>query len=245
MLRGVATATSELLAQSKRLETLAANLADADTPGYRADRLDEQTFSNILLDRIDQGSTQVGPIELGPVMSRPSVDLATGPIEQTGRALDVALTGPGFFVVQSPSGLQYTRRGAFQQDASGRLVSLEGWPVLGQNGPIAGAGPLRITDTGQVMSGQQVVGQLQVVGFPTGTTFDRRAGTYLVPTGGGAAQPIANAPLLAGHLEGSNVDLTTTVTDMMAASRSYQAAQKALTTQDAALGTLIQQVNGQ
>src|SRR5579875_2467856 len=70
MLRGVATATSELLAQSKRLETLAANLADADTPGYRADRLDEQTFSSILLDRIDQGSTQVGPIELGPVMSR-------------------------------------------------------------------------------------------------------------------------------------------------------------------------------
>ena len=244
MLRGIAIATSELLAQSQRLDTIASNLAEVDTPGYRADRMTEQTFRQLYLDRIDQGATAVGPLELGPVMSRPDIDLTPGPVEETGRPLDVALTGQGFFVVQTPNGERYTRRGAFHQDAAGRLVSLEGWPVLGQNGPISASGPLSIGPSGQVLSGSQVVGRLRVVGFPAGTQFTREAGTYLAAEQGGTAQPLPNAGLLPGHLEGSNVDLTTTMTDLIAASRLYQAAQRALSTQDQALGRLIEQTNG-
>lgn len=244
MLRGVATATAQLLAEGKQLETLAANLADVNTPGYRQDQVNEQTFGQLLVDRIGQNTTALGSLSLGPVMSRPQIDLTPGPIEQTGRPLDAALTGNGFFVVQSPTGLLYTRRGAFHQDGTGRLVSLEGWPVLGQNGPITSNGPLSIGSNGQVLSDNQVVGQLRVETFPAATVFGRQAGTYLVPQQGATGQPVATPGILGGHLEGSNVDLTTTMTDIMAATRSYQAAQKALITQDKALKTLIQQVNG-
>ena len=240
LLRGIYIATAQLRAQSFRLETLAANLTQVETPGYRQDRLTEQTFARLLLDRIDQGEETVGPLELGPIFSRPTIDLSAGPVEATDRPLDVAILGPGFFVVQSPAGPRYTRRGTFRQDETGRLVSLEGWPVLGQNGPIAAAGPLRIMSTGQVLANDQPVGQLQVVTFAEGTTFTRHGGTYLTPEGG-APRPVAAPQLLPGHVEGSNVDLTTTMTDLIAAARSYQAAQRALLAHDAILARLIQQ----
>jgi len=243
MLRGVAVATSQLLAQSKRLETLAANLAEVDTPGYRQDQISEQTFSELLVERISRDPAVVGPLGLGSVMSRPNVDLSAGPIDPTDRPLDVALTGPGFFAVQAPDGLRYTRRGAFQQDGNGQLTSLEGWPVLGVAGPIRGKDKLSILPTGEVRSGDQVVGRLRIVDFPKGTEFDRPGGTYLVPTAGSVGQTEANSELLVGHLEGSNVDLTSTMTGVIAATRSYQAAQKALVTEDNALDRLIQEVN--
>lgn len=243
MLRGIATATAQLLAQSKRIDILAANLAEVDTPGYRADRMTEQTFAELLLDRIDRAQSSVGTLEIGPVLSRPTVDLSAGPVEQTNRALDVALTGDGFFVVQAPDGLRYTRRGAFSQDAAGRLVSLEGWPVLGQQGPIAGPGPLKIGPDGQVLADGRPIGRLQIVTFPAGTEFARVGGTYLAPPAGTAVQQVASPSLLPGYLEGSNVDLTTTMTDLIAASRSYEAAQRALVTQDDALGRLISEID--
>jgi flagellar basal-body rod protein FlgF len=243
MLRGVAIATSQLVAQNLRLETLAANLADVDTPGYRQDRIEEQAFSRLLLDRIGAGEATIGGLDIASVMSRPTVDLTPGPIDATDRPLDVAITGDGFFVVQAPDGLRYTRRGAFRLDGQGQLTSLEGWPVLGQTGPLRAAGPVSILPTGEVTAGGQVLGRLQIVTFPPGTAFDRRDGTYLVPAGGAAGQVVANPRLLPGHLEGSNVDLATTMTDVIAATRSYQAAQKALVTEDDALGRLIDQVN--
>jgi flagellar basal-body rod protein FlgF len=243
MLRGIATATAQLLAQSTRIDVLAANLAAVDTPGYRADRMTEQTFAALLLNRIDQSHNAVGTLEIGPVNSRPTVDLSAGPVEQTNRALDVAITGDGFFVVQAPDGVRYTRRGTFSQDSTGRLVSLEGWPVLGQQGPIAGPGPLQITPDGQVISRGRPIGRLRIVGFPRGTEFTRAGGTYLVPPPGTAGQQVASPGLLPGYLEGSNVDLTTTMTDLISASRSYEAAQRALTTQDNALGRLISAID--
>lgn len=241
MLRGVAISTSELQAQSLRLQTLAANLANVDTPGYRQDQVVSQTFEQLLLDRLGKDAETVGSLELATVLSRPTIDLTPGPVESTGRALDVALTGPGFFVVQAPDGLRYTRHGAFRQDAEGRLVSIEGWPVLGQNGPIAAQDPLRIDSSGRVLADDQAVGQLQVVTFAPETVLARRDGTYLVPEEDGAGTPVAEPEILAGYIEGSNVDLTTTMTELMAATRAYQAAQRALLAHDETLTRLIQQ----
>ncbi len=243
MLRGIATATAQLLAQSKRIDILAANLAEVDTPGYRADQMTEQTFAQLLLDRIDQTQSSVGTLQIGPVISRPTVDLSAGPVDQTNRALDVAITGDGFFVVQGPDGPRYTRRGAFSQDSAGRLVSVDGWPVLGHQGPIAGPGPLKIDPDGLVLSNGRPIDRLQVVTFPSGTEFARAGGTCLVPPPGTVGQQVALPVLLPGYLEGSNMDLTTTVTDLISASRSYQAAQRALMTQDNALGRLISEID--
>ncbi len=243
MLRGVATAASQLIAQGMRLKSLAGNMAEVDTPGFRQDRTSEQSFASLLLSRLDQQDGAVGRIELGPVMSRPDIDLSSGPMDQTGRPLDAAITGSGFYTVQAPDGPRFTRRGAFHQDGSGKLVTVEGWPVLGVGGPITGAGPLSISSGGQVSSNGRAVGQLRIATFPAGTKFERREGTYLVPSDGASATDVQAPQLLPGYLEGSNVDLTSTMTDMLEATRSYQAAQKALMTQDGALSKLINEVN--
>jgi len=241
MLRGVALTTSQLLAEGQRLKDLAANLANLDTPGYLQDQTAEAVFKRMLLDRMSQGSTGIGGLDLGPVVGRAQIDLSSGPIEQTNRKLDVAIEGTGFFAVQAPDGIRYTRHGSFQQDATGRLVSSEGWPVLGVNGPITANGPTTISANGQVLVSGKAVGQLQIDTFPTGTQFDRREGTYLVPRG---ATPVASgARVLSGFLEGSNVDLTTTMSAVLAATRSYEAAQKALVTQDNQVGRLIDDVS--
>jgi flagellar basal-body rod protein FlgG len=244
MLRGVATATSQLIAQGLRLKALAANLANVDSPGYRQDQLTEQSFDDIFLARLDQVSQQVGTLSLGTEMSAPIVDLSQGPLESTGRGLDLAISGPGLFAVQSPGGVEYTRRGAFHQDASGRLVSLEGWSVLGQRGPIAANGPLSVTSTGDVVAGGRIIDRLQIANLPAGAALSRRDGTYVVPEATDTpVGTVATPQVMAGYLEGSNVDLTSTMTDLLAATRSYQAAQQALTSQDTALSHLIDETN--
>jgi len=247
MLRGIGIGDAQLAAQGVRLEMLASNLAQVDTPGYCQDQMSEKTFSDVLLNRIDSGIDQnhsaVGPLSLGETMSQPSIDLSPGPIESTGRPLDVAVAGGGFFVVQAPDGLRYTRRGAFHQNGQGQLVSLEGWPVLGQKGPMSGSTPLSISQSGQVSSGTQVIDQLRVVTFPNNAALVRKDGTYLVPANTAVPQAVTTPNILTGTLEGSNVDLSSMITNMMAAARSYQVAERAVSSEDNALGQLIDQVN--
>jgi flagellar basal-body rod protein FlgG len=244
VLRGIGIGASQLAVQSERLKSISSNLANADTPGYAQDQVAQQGFDEILLSRLDAGRSRVGGMDLATVPARPTIDLQSGPIEATERPLDVAISGSGFFAVQSPSGVQYTRRGAFHQDAQGQLVSLEGWPVLGQKGPITAAGPMRISPSGDVVANGQAVDRLQVVQFAPSVAFDRQAGTYLVPTAGAPAA-VASPHVMSGYLEGSNVDLTSAMTDLVAATRSYQVAQRAIVTQDNALQTLIQAAKGQ
>jgi flagellar basal-body rod protein FlgF len=98
---------------------------------------------------------------------------------------------------------------------------------------------MTISPSGQVVAQGAVVGQLQVAAFGPTTPFDRRDGTYVVPANGAAPTAVTSPQLASGYLEGSNVDLTATMTDMLDATRSYQAAQRALSTEDGALSTLI------
>ncbi|HEY8475927.1 MAG TPA: flagellar hook-basal body protein [Chloroflexota bacterium] len=244
MLRGIYTAAAGMLTQAVRLSTLGNNLSNVETPGYRQDIVEERTFEELLLARIAEGSIEIGPLGLGSVPLRPEIDLSPGPIEATGRALDLALVGDGFFVVQGPDGPLYTRNGAFFQDANGRLVTLQGWPVLGQEGVLQSDAPMTVGPDGVVRAGENVVGQLQVVTFPEETRFQKIEGQYLVPEEGLPA-PVAAPRLQPGHLEGSNVNLTSTMTDLLTAARSYQMAQRALTTHDEALGRLLQETSQQ
>lgn len=243
MLRGIGISASQLAVGAQRLKILGANLSNVDTPGYVQDLAAQQSFDELYLNRLDAGSAPVGALDLASVPTRPGVDLATGPIEQTDRPLDLAITGPGFFSVQSPDGVLYTRRGTFRQDLQGRLVSLEGWPVLGQRGPITATGPLAVSPNGTVSSNGQAVDQLRVVTFGAGVALDHRAGTYVAPSDG-APTIAANPDVMSGALEGSNVDVTATMTDILAATRSYQLAQRAIVTQDTALQKLIETTNG-
>jgi flagellar basal-body rod protein FlgF len=217
------------------------NLSNAGTPGYKQDVDAVGAFPKLMLARLNANGNsagQVGPVGTGAGLREEKLDLAQGKLAETGKELDLALAGRGFFAVQTPDGVRYTRDGAFQRSPDGQLVTAKGYQVLGEGGPIAlPEGPVSIAADGAVSVGGQQVGKLQVTDFPDGTQLDKAGDNLLAAQGGAAAQQVE---VKQGLLEGSNFDAVNEMVDLMAASRAYQTSAQMLQITD---GTLQQAVS--
>src|SRR5918911_1408159 len=137
MIRGLYTAASGLATATLRLGVVSNNIANANTAGYKADRLPDEVGKSLDLLRwaVDENGDPVGTITLGPKSGLASLDLAPGPIQETGNPLDLAIAGTGFFAVQDASGqTRYTRDGGFSLDANGALRARDGSAVLNDAG---------------------------------------------------------------------------------------------------------------
>ena len=132
---GYYAACTALAARTQALDTIANNLANASTPGYRAQR---NVFSAVLA---ESGGLAETPLNQAMnnygIMSGTTLDRTEGPLQKTGNGLDVAIQGTGFFVIKTPTGTTYTRNGGFQVSVSGQLVTATGDMVEGEKGPIA------------------------------------------------------------------------------------------------------------
>jgi flagellar basal-body rod protein FlgG len=214
--RGLYIAASGMLAEQRRQEQIANDLANAATPGYKADRSASAAFGELLLGRSDDGAA-VGRQSLRVGIAEIRTDFTPAPSKETGEPLDFAIDGPGFFAVQTPAGIRYTRNGQFTADAQGRLVTPQGNPVLGAGGP------LQVSADGRVDPAR-----LRVVNLAA----PRKEGDNLVagtPAGGPAGRARA------GALEGSGADSTRAMVDMIASMRAFEAGQKTIQTIDATL----------
>ena len=211
-------------AMLQRQDTLANNLANASTTGFRAEL---QAFRAVPV-RGDGASTRVYALE-----STVGADLRPGPIQATGRALDVAATGGAWFAVQALDGTEaYTRAGAFQTDSAGQLVTPNGLPVLGDGGPITlpADAAVEIAADGTVSASvgnerPQTVGRLKLV-TPEGPL--QRGGDGLFRSADGELPADATARVQAGALEGSNVSPVETMVAMIAAARQFEQQMKML-----------------
>ena len=128
---GYYAAMTGLVARTQALDTAAANLANAQTPGYRAER---EFFRSVLLgpDALD---SQLGEtVNNYGLLGGDRLSMAQGALEQTGNPLDLAIEGQGFFMVQTPNGVRYTRDGSFHRAPNGQLVTRAGEPVLSAAG---------------------------------------------------------------------------------------------------------------
>jgi len=129
-----------MLASMRRMELVTNNLANAQTVGFKQDRSALSTFEELMLQQDGASSTngqKLGELGMASVAEEPMIDFTQGALEETGRDLDMALEGPGFFTVQTPDGPRYTRDGGFTRDAFGRLSTTEGHLVLDTaNNPI-------------------------------------------------------------------------------------------------------------
>src|SRR5689334_17293574 len=131
---GYYAACSGLRARIQNLDLVAHNLANIDTPGYRAQ---QPTFESLLAAADSANLTDLNrAINNFGVLGASRTDLAAGSMERTGNALDVAIEGKAFFAVQTARGVLYTRNGNFQISTAGQLVTKEGDPVLGEQGPL-------------------------------------------------------------------------------------------------------------
>ncbi|MDW8322093.1 MAG: flagellar hook-basal body protein [Armatimonadota bacterium] len=241
MLRGLYIAASGMLAQQVRHETVANNLANADTTGYKAD---EAVFRAALERAIwrhrdpQKGAPapQVGALSFGVTTDAVVTDLRPGPVALTGRPLDVAIDGDGFFVVNTPQGERYTRDGAFRQSADGTLVTADGTPVLGTRGIIRSANtPLTIAPNGDVLANGQVIDRLRVVQL-------RNAVKEGANRFAGNAQPLQQFSLQVGALERSNVSVVQAMVDMIVAMRAYEASHRAVLAHDETLQKAVNDV---
>jgi flagellar basal-body rod protein FlgF len=197
------------------------NLANATTHGYRAET---HAF------RVAPVSGDGLPTRAHVADASTGTDFSQGPIQQTGRDLDVAIQGVGWFAVQTPSGEEaYTRSGNLQIDASGNLVTHNGMTVLGDGGPIAlppNANVLIARDgtvsaVPQGQSGVQVLGKLKLVNPPAAELKRSDDGLFRMRSGSAADADTAVA-VTSGALEGSNVNVVEAMVNMIALSRSFE-----------------------
>jgi flagellar basal-body rod protein FlgF len=215
---------SRLSAQLRATQVVAHNLANADTPGFRASR---PVFAQHLANQ--------GQVE-GPRAGRQVAyawDRATwreseaGPIARTGNPLDVAISGEGFFAVETPRGERYTRAGRFALGADGRLMDHHGHAVLNANGqPIAfapGDTRIEIQGDGTIRSENGVLGRLRVVRFENEQAL-RAEGDRLFDPAGQDPQDVPRPQVVQGAVEGSNVQSVVEMTRMMAELREFQMA---------------------
>ncbi|MDI3340327.1 MAG: flagellar hook-basal body protein [Sphaerobacter sp.] len=242
MIRSMYQAASALMAQLTRQLTIGENLANASTPGYRARRTTVHDFREMFVSRVaGETQTPVGPISTAVRPDELAISLAQGSLVETGRPLDLAIAGTAFFAVQTPEGVRYTRDGRFHLDAQRRLVTSDGYPVLGLTGPLTlPEGDIHVTADGTILVNNAPVGQLQLVEFPPDAAFE--------PTGqnrfavDAAGQQSQTAGVSQGFVEQANVDLTQNMVEMLEASRSYALAQRMLQVSDATLGLAVNEV---
>ncbi len=221
----VYTAATGLRAHMAAQSAIANNIANASTTGFRADR--------VVFDRIEMkggGARIEARAPAGEEVT--AADYAPGAIQQTGRPLDVAVTGDAWLAVQAPDGSEaYTRRGDLQVTDTGVLQTGDGFIVMGEGGPITlppatsiavgGDGTISIVAQGDQTGQPQIVGRLKLASVKGSDTV-KGLDNLLRVRGGGTLPADLDAKVQAGALEGSNVNITQALVDMIENQRSYE-----------------------
>lgn len=216
------TALSGLLAQSGALNQVAGNLANASSTGYLSQTGAMVDGASAVLYRTGGTGTQaLGKISGGLVYTN-SLNLAPSPLDPSGVATDLAVSGNAFFAVKTPQGTAYTRNGAFSVNAAGELVTPGGDALLGAGGvplrinPLL---PLQVGAGGAVRQGGAVVGHIPLFGLKAGTVTALGGGLYQTTA---KAAPAVGAAVVQGSLDGANVSVVDASQALLQAQASYQ-----------------------
>ena len=223
---GFYAACTALMSRTQALDTIANNLANASTVGFRAER---NVFSSVLATAGDQsGSTLDSVINRYGVLSGAAVDQSQGALQKTGNDLDVGIEGRGYFVAQTANGPMYTRNGSFQVSSHGQLVTASGDAVMGDGGAITmPSGPVSISSDGTISSNGAVAGKLRIVEFAPDTNLQSMGNTYYsAPANSTLAA--TDSSVRQGMLESSNVNPIEGMVELVDAQRTAEMMQRAL-----------------
>jgi flagellar basal-body rod protein FlgF len=239
---GVISAAFGALTQERRFEVIANNLANAATEGFKRDRI---SFGDLLRPPLatpappakpQAAAPALVPVGFGPHWGGSQVrvagvapDLSQGELFGTGNPLDLAIEGSGFFKLETPQGLRYTRRGSFTRGQDGTLVSQEGFPVLGSKGSkiTVPRGELSVSSDGTLSVAGEPVGQLELAQFPEGAPLQKE-GDCLFAASGDPGPPKLPYAVRQGMLEMSNVNVIEEMIAMIEALRRYESHQRVL-----------------
>ena len=261
MIRGWYIGSSGMNAQQNRLDAISNNLANVDTAAYKRDITVSKAFPELLLRRTNAdgvyktpfGSADAAPVigklGLGVETNENYTDFEQGSFRQTDSKSDMALNGKGFFAVQTPDGVRYTRNGNFLVGKEGILETKDGYPVLGENGQI------HVTDDkfvanedGKIFTSgnMNLVDRLQIVRFDNERYLKKMGNSLYSANDISGEAHIAEGnerpSLLQGYIETSNVNVVNEMVQMIEVNRAYEANQKTIQSEDSMMNTLWNKV---
>jgi flagellar basal-body rod protein FlgG len=251
MIRALYTAASGMSAQQLNLDTIANNLANSSTSGFRQRRLEfeDMIYQNLVTPGAAQSQQTVSAglqVGLGTRSAATEVIMTQGDLNQTGNPLDLAIQGSGFFQIQRPDGtIAYTRAGSFHLNNQGQVVTIDGDPLIPSITIPQNATSITITQYGVVnatLPGQQnptQLGQIQLATFANPEGLNS-IGNNLFEATLSSGQAVLDTPggtqglgtLQQGYLENSNVDVVTEFVQMVLAQRAYESNSKVIRAAD-------------
>ncbi|MBT3346364.1 MAG: flagellar hook-basal body protein [Gemmatimonadetes bacterium] len=259
MIEGIYISASGMLPKSTRHEAIANNLANMEVPGFKRD--------SMFLREVREARKQLSGDYPDWRINRAEgtwTDHEQGALRRTGNMFNMAINGQGFFAVETPDGVQYTRNGSFARSNEGTLVNLLGHPVLDVNGEtinVPGSFEAPIIDASGVIKGRDellgidsILGRLQVTDFPQLYDPNHKAQTpyqpvltkskngFYIPQPGMTQQPAEAFELSQGFLEEANVQPVLEMVKMIDVYRSYEADQRAIQVQDTTLDRAVNDV---
>ncbi len=234
-----AQVSSSMEALMKEYEIITHNLANVSTVGFKRR---SNAFTKALDDQnITEQSYKPGEVELSTAF-----DFSQGTMTETGREMDFALMGKGFFVIETPDGPLYTRNGTFSTNQSGQIVDLEGRTVAGESGVISVPRKIAVSDIfvdayGTISAQGRTLGKFKLVDFgdddcklaPVGNSCFKMTDEDIQP------EVTKNIMVKQGYLEGSNVHIIEELVDMIMVTRMYEANTKFLEKRSDASNSLM------
>jgi len=218
---------------TERLQSIAHNLANVSTTGYKRSILTKQvgmpTFDH-----------QMQLANIDTVVDVNAIDTRAGALRSTGNPLDLAIEGSGFFEVRTPNGIAYTRSGEFQLDQQGQLINAAGFPVMGTNGTIMLTTPMpKIDNQGRIFEKNEQIGQIKVVSFSDMSKLSYLGdGLYDAGTTQTTDVQQSNA-LRQGFVEASNVSSMHEMVRMIETLRHFESMQKVVQGMDSIQSSVI------
>lgn len=214
-------ALSQQTVLRRRLDVIANNLANVDTPGFKLESLLTRT------ERARPAADTDGPNPVSFVLDAGlGRDFSQGSLRQTSAPLDLALEGDGFFTVRTAQGDRYTRDGSFSMDPQGRLVTADGDAVLDDAGGEitlnAQAGEPTVAPDGSVSQAGQAIGRVGVARFANQGVLQKIGGNLYSAPANAAPVQATDTRVRQGYLESSNVQPITQITDMIEVQRAYE-----------------------
>jgi len=251
--------------QMKRMDTVANNLANADTPGFKRDVVVTQAFSDVMMQRVREyelrgfNTTNItGPASLGIIVSNVHRDFSAGSLQPTGSPLDLAINGPGFFEIaftDPTTGevtIMYSRSGSFTLSDEGMLTTIGsgagdyrvgGHPVLNTAGePIfIPNGEIIIHENGGISVDGVIIDTIRMVDFENPATLRPFGDNLYTLTDESVEIPFMSG-LVQGHIETSNVNIVREMVEMIALSRAYEANARMVSIADQTLGQAVNEI---
>jgi len=239
MIRGIYYSSSAMQYLDEKLDVVANNLANSETTGFKRSGI---AFNQQLVAEQAKYRNQIDTDPLPQGTIKTYIENTQGPIKQTSNPFNFALEGRGYFTLQTPNGVAWTRDGSFTMNEDGYLTTMDGNFVMGDYGPILIDGKkFTMSDHGDIIIDNIIINKLQIQDFSKDSVV-QKGSNLLYPKGNTMLFTDPEAKIRQGYLESSNISIVKEMISMISINRQYQANERAIRTNDEALQKAVSQI---